>query len=293
MAVKCANNGCGQLFNPEENNDTACIHHSGTAVFHEGMKGWSCCKKRVISFEEFMDIPGCSCAAHVAEQKKSQPEPKPASQPPPPVAAPTSTPTPAPSSAPVSSHKPNPPAKPAPAPVEEEFDPPDAIIKPGTKCTRLACNQIYHDERSKTERCTYHPGVPVFHEGSKGYNCCKMVGDFNEFLKMPGCKKSTHKFVEVKKLGSNKIECRHDWYQMGPNVVVCVYAKGIDKQKSTVTFGPNTLDVELVLPEDKSYSRTFKLSQGVDPEKCKYEFLSTKVEIKLYKTEGSQWAALE
>ena len=72
MALKCGNNGCGKTFNQEDNNDTACIHHSGTAVFHEGMKGWSCCKKRVISFEEFMDIPGCSCGAHVPEQKKPQ-----------------------------------------------------------------------------------------------------------------------------------------------------------------------------------------------------------------------------
>lgn len=72
MALKCANNGCGKTFTPEENNDTACIHHSGTAVFHEGLKGWSCCKKRVISFEEFMDIPGCSCGSHIPEEKKPQ-----------------------------------------------------------------------------------------------------------------------------------------------------------------------------------------------------------------------------
>lgn len=48
---------------------------------------------------------------------------------------------------------------------------------------------------------------------------------------------------------------------MGPNVVVNVYAKGIDKQKSTVTFGPQSLSVDLVLPEGKTFSRTFKLSQ--------------------------------
>ncbi len=69
---KCGNNGCGNTFTDEENNDTACIYHPGSAVFHEGLKGWSCCKKKVISFEEFMAIPGCSCGSHVEEKPAPQ-----------------------------------------------------------------------------------------------------------------------------------------------------------------------------------------------------------------------------
>ena len=35
------------------------MHHPGVALFHEGSKGWTCCKRRVLEFEEFMKIEGC------------------------------------------------------------------------------------------------------------------------------------------------------------------------------------------------------------------------------------------
>lgn len=36
-----------------------CVHHPGQPVFHEGSKGWSCCRRRVLEFDEFMRIEGC------------------------------------------------------------------------------------------------------------------------------------------------------------------------------------------------------------------------------------------
>jgi len=110
---------------------------------------------------------------------------------------------------------------------------------------------------------------------------------------MKGCKKGKHKFTEPKKESSQQVPCKHDWYQMGPNVVVCVYAKGIDKSKSKIAFEPRKLIVELALPEGKTLSKEFSLSQEIDPEKSKFEILSTKIEIKLYKTAAAQWATLE
>ena len=43
----------------------------------------------------------------------------------------------------------------------------------------------------------YHPGAPLFHEGSKGYTCCKRrVLEFSEFMKIEGCEtKPRHLFV--------------------------------------------------------------------------------------------------
>lgn len=35
------------------------MHHPGAALFHEGSKGWTCCKRRVLEFDEFMKIEGC------------------------------------------------------------------------------------------------------------------------------------------------------------------------------------------------------------------------------------------
>ena len=36
------------------------MYHPGQPIFHEGSKGWSCCKKRVLEFDEFLKIQGCS-----------------------------------------------------------------------------------------------------------------------------------------------------------------------------------------------------------------------------------------
>ena len=39
--------------------DEQCVHHPGQALFHEGSKGWTCCKRRVLEFDEFLKIKGC------------------------------------------------------------------------------------------------------------------------------------------------------------------------------------------------------------------------------------------
>jgi hypothetical protein len=285
----CANNGCTVAYEEEENNDSACVYHPGAPVFHEGLKGWSCCKKRVIGFDEFMQIPGCYCGAHKPHvpQEPQQKSAKPAAS-----AAPLaqgvlpevykSQPMP----------KPAQPTTPAPPPPVEEEDPVDAVIAPGTNCKHLGCNKVYIDDGSRFEECVYHPGAPLFHEGSKGYTCCRMVGGFEEFLKLPGCKKGKHKFTE-KKSEDNQVVCRHDWYQMGPAVVVCIYAKNVDKEKSSIVFGPQSLAVDIVFNDGKQFTKKFSLSQDIVPEKSKYEFLTSKVEIKLQKTGATQWSSLE
>lgn len=51
----CKRKGCGYVFNSsdiDQNNE--CIFHSGTPIFHEGSKGWSCCNRRVLEFEEYV-----------------------------------------------------------------------------------------------------------------------------------------------------------------------------------------------------------------------------------------------
>ena len=36
----------------------------GGPVFHDALKGWSCCKKRVTDFGEFLAMPGCTAGPH-------------------------------------------------------------------------------------------------------------------------------------------------------------------------------------------------------------------------------------
>lgn len=58
---------CGGVAPPAESikdEDMVCRYHSGGPVFHEGLKGWSCCDKRVIDFDSFLKIPGCTTGSH-------------------------------------------------------------------------------------------------------------------------------------------------------------------------------------------------------------------------------------
>lgn len=68
----------------------------------------------------------------------------------------------------------------------------------------------------------------MFHEGSKGYLCCKRrVLEFPEFLKIEGCTTGKHLFVGPKKDPNQEEEvtCRIDHYQTPMQVHVSAYAK--------------------------------------------------------------------
>jgi hypothetical protein len=158
--------------------------------------GWKCCKPKVLTFDEFLAIPPCTIGKHSTTDipptiEKKQVEPsdeatlvtKPVTQ--------TVEASRGPISAPPQSA-----ATPPPPPPESEDDDPGLQIPPGKICRRKACGQSYTGNRSE-ETCTFHPGVPIFHEGSKGYTCCKRrVLEFDEFMKIEGCKtKNRHLFV--------------------------------------------------------------------------------------------------
>uniref|UniRef100_A0A3Q1HPV2 CHORD domain-containing protein n=1 Tax=Anabas testudineus TaxID=64144 RepID=A0A3Q1HPV2_ANATE len=55
MSVLCYNRICGQRFDPD-NNINACTFHPGVPVFHDALKGWSCCKRRTTDFSDFLSI---------------------------------------------------------------------------------------------------------------------------------------------------------------------------------------------------------------------------------------------
>ncbi|KAJ7273193.1 chord-domain-containing protein [Mycena rebaudengoi] len=57
------------------------------------------------------------------------------------------------------------------------------------QCTRRGCGREFSE--ASVERCTFHSGAPVFHEGLKSWSCCsdvyKPVMEFDEFMKIPPC----------------------------------------------------------------------------------------------------------
>ncbi|KAG1748980.1 chord-domain-containing protein [Suillus paluster] len=305
---RCTRKGCNKEYDPAANSASSCTYHPGAPVFHEGLKSWSCCSdvnKPALEFDEFMKIPGCTVCSHTDEAPQV-PVPAPATK--------TSS-TGASltmkeakdgveiysSGAPkVASPKPSIPL-PMEAPVVE--DDLSVPVTPGTICKRKGCGTAFvSDEVNRIGDgdetiCTYHPAAPMFHEGSKGYLCCKRrVLEFDEFLKIEGCKRGRHVFAPKQRTESQAeqfTDCRVDHYQTPKEVHISVFAKQADKEKSTVAIEENQIHVDLYLPGSKRFRRTIILFGPVDPDGSSYKFYNTKVEVVLKKLDTRSWTLLE
>ncbi|KAF5632947.1 zinc-binding protein [Fusarium tjaetaba] len=289
--------GCGKQFTDP---DEKCEYHPGPPIFHEGQKGWKCCKPRVLTFDEFMDIPPCTTGTHSTTDKPPQLEEKPQQD----DAAlaqkidALNAATPSRAPIPTAQHAPTPPP---PAP-ESEDDDPSLEIADGVGCKRRACGATYKKGSSRDdEECVHHPGVPIFHEGSKGYSCCKRrVLEFDQFMKIEGCKtKNRHLFVgSGKKDGANSEEVvsnvRHDFYQTPVNVIASFFLKKIDKSTAKIELQPKQLNLDLTTTDSppKRYTAEVPLYASIDPEKSSYRVLGTKLEFVLAKSDGTSWPVL-
>jgi hypothetical protein len=301
MAQKCVHQGCGKTYTDE---DETCRYHPGPPIFHEGQKGWKCCKPRVLTFEEFMTIEPCTEGKHSTtdlppkvEKREADPALLEASNlPPPPPRAPVAAPQ----------HVPTPP----PPPPESEDDDETAEIPDGRLCRRKGCGATYKKGSSREgETCVHHPGVPIFHEGSKGYVCCKRrVLEFDQFMKIEGCKtKNRHLFVgsgsknaagkgPAGSGGEELLETvRHDFYQTPTAVIASFFLKKIDKEAAKVDFEEQALVLDLPTtdaPVPKRYKAQVPLYGPIDPAKSTFKILGTKLEVSLAKADGSSWPVL-
>ncbi|KAK7279893.1 hypothetical protein RJT34_24952 [Clitoria ternatea] len=85
---------------------------------------------------------------------------------------------------------------------------------------------------------------------------------------------------------------RHEFYQTPDEVVVTIFAKGIPRDSMTVDFGEQILSLCINVP-GKEYVLQPRLFGKIIPDRCRYEVLSTKIEIRLAKTEPIHWTSLE
>ncbi|KAI0172184.1 integrin beta-1-binding protein [Hypoxylon sp. FL1284] len=317
MAQKCVHKGCGKLYTDP---DEVCVYHPGPPVFHEGQKGWKCCKPRVLTFDEFLEIAPCTEGKHSTtdlppeiEKKAPEDEGSLASK----LAEAVSS---APSRAPLT---PQPAPTAPPPPPESEDDEPSVEIPDGKTCRRKGCGATYKkgQPRSNDEKCVHHPGAPIFHEGSKGYSCCKRrVLEFDQFMKIEGCKTSPrHLFVgsgqqkQKSKAGAGAADAsdnskaaggeegeelletvRHDFYQTSSTVIASFFLKKIDKERATVRFEPRALVLDLPTtdPTPRRYRATVPLFGAVDPDQSTFKILGTKLEVSLRKADGGGWPVL-
>ncbi|KAI4282553.1 MAG: hypothetical protein L6R38_002850 [Xanthoria sp. 2 TBL-2021] len=311
---KCVHKGCGKPFNdPNEE----CVYHPGPPIFHEGQKGWKCCKPRVLTFDEFLSIPPCTTGKHstVDDTPAIEPTAKPQDTadvtPPPPK--PISV-TNGHSVRPSASQRPQAPQQPASAPSapppESESDDPSVTVPANKTCRRRGCNATSSADTVSADRsdenCVYHPGQALFHEGSKGWTCCKRrVLEFDEFMKIEGCKrKKRHLFVgsgkkdvgeEALKTVSNvdHQDGRHDFYQTPTTVIASLYLKKVDKQRSKIDFAsPTEIILDLPTTDMKRYKTTMPLFAPIDIAKSSSKIMGTKIELTLVKLEIATWSAL-
>lgn len=237
------------------------------------------------------------------EKKEVAPEDAPystTSLPPPPPRAPVAAPAAAP--------------QPPPPPEESSDDDASLEIPDGNTCRRKGCGVTYSRAKGRggTETCTHHPGAPLFHEGSKGYTCCKRrVLEFDQFLKIEGCEtKTRHLFVgsggkrkrgdgrngAAEGAGEELLETvRHDFYQTATTVIASFFLKKIDKDTAKVEFTSQSLRLDLPTtdaPTPRRYRAEVPLFGPIDVAKSTFKILGTKLEVCLAKADASSWPVL-
>ncbi|KAL4346951.1 hypothetical protein GQ457_17G024730 [Hibiscus cannabinus] len=90
-----------------------------------------------------------------------------------------------------------------------------------------------------------------------------------------------------------KSSYRHEFYQKPEEVVVTIFAKGIPRECVKVDYGEQILSVTINAPGKDAYHFQPRLFGKIIPDKCRYDVLSTKIEIRLAKAEPIHWTSLE
>nr|AFK47530.1 unknown [Medicago truncatula] len=214
VKVRCQRIGCNAMFSDDDNLDGSCQYHDLGPTFHDGMKEWSCCKKRSHDFSLFLEIPGCKTGKHTTEKQVIVPAKK-KPVPPPSVASSTNASTKdscsrcrqgffcsdhASQSKPVTivGDKSENLAGDASAESNSKVE----VVKPPKKivginepqiCKNKGCGQTFKEKDNHDTACSYHPGPAVFHDRMRGWKCCDIhVKEFDEFMSIPPCTKGWH-----------------------------------------------------------------------------------------------------
>ncbi|KAM8977499.1 protein SGT1 homolog [Pelodytes ibericus] len=86
---------------------------------------------------------------------------------------------------------------------------------------------------------------------------------------------------------------KYDWYQTESQVIITLMIKNVQKNNVHVQFSERELQAHVVLPSEEDYSLNLFLLHAIAPEQCTFKVLSTKIEIKMKKTEAIRWEKLE
>ncbi|KAJ0055669.1 hypothetical protein NL108_009613 [Boleophthalmus pectinirostris] len=293
MALHCYNRGCGEKFDPHKNKDDSCVFHPGVPIFHDALKG--CTRGRhsnekpqaplqpEVSSDKGQNkmtngaeiiYQGPKSAETLQRERPSSDEPR--------VILPHKT------TASLEQIL----QKLDLSKKQEQEQKESQGVTPGTRCKNAGCKTVYQNTDTEKETCTYHPGGPVFHEGYKYWSCCCIKTlDFNAFLDQKGC--STGKHCWVRKQDKKKVACRHDWHQTANTVVVTIYAKNAHPKFSTIEANSTVLFCQIQFENDKVFKREFHLWGVVDVKQSGVNYVPSKVEIVMRKSDPVSWGKLE
>jgi len=92
----------------------------------------------------------------------------------------------------------------------------------------------------------------------------------------------------------NKVVIKKDWYQSESQVIVSILGKHTSsKEDCNVKFDKNEVTIQAKFATGQPYTVHLKLSKPIVPNLSTYKVLSSKLEIRLAKTEGGMWDVLE
>ncbi|XP_051824619.1 integrin beta-1-binding protein 2 [Antechinus flavipes] len=303
MSMLCFNKGCGQHFDPDANLPDGCRHHPGVPIFHDALKGWSCCPKRTTDFSEFLSIQGCTLGPHCAEKPPESSSTRSALKGPKhsdaiPKSAetlrrerpkeelnlcllPLSV-----SHALESALEQKELASEAPEPGAGLGD---SVVQPGSVCRNPGCGAVFQGPESDASPCSFHPGGPRFHEGMKSWSCCGITTvDFSTFLAQPGCSLGRHLWQT-----QQRVSCRRDWHQTASVVVVTVYGQRPLPALSWVKASRTKLHIHIAFEGNRVFQEQMELCGVIIVEQSAVSLMPSRAEISLTKADPGPWAHLE
>ncbi|KAL4575839.1 hypothetical protein LXL04_011926 [Taraxacum kok-saghyz] len=181
-----------------------------------------------------------------------------------------------------------------------------AYLRKGTACFSL--------EEYQTAKTAFKAGSTIATEDPRFTDwikkCDKCIAEENSELQTQSSdvmapssqtEAATKDAEEVKNVSSQVIitttpakpKYRHEHYQKPEEVVVTIFAKGIPASSVSINYGEQIISVTIDVPGEDAYIFQPRLFGKIVPARCRYEVLSTKVEIRLAKAEPIHWTSLE
>ncbi|XP_039601237.1 protein SGT1 homolog isoform X1 [Polypterus senegalus] len=126
---------------------------------------------------------------------------------------------------------------------------------------------------------------------SKGQNLDESDSTISVWIKR--CEENMGVKCESSEKGVSAPKIKHDWYQTESHVIVTLMMKNATKENVKIKFEDSKLIASVALPSGDDFLLNFSLLHHINPDQSIFKILSSKIEIKMKKTEAVRWETLE